>query len=176
MTSPFPEQHRLPDAVSPGGLSAAEVDELLELRLIASLATVASDGIPHVVAMWFRRDGDALLMPTSQHTLKVRHLRRDPRAAVMVDLSRAGLDLRGVLVRGVAELVDGRDARALNRSIHERYVTERGLADPEVESYLTSGDDVTIRVPFDRVVTWNLADRPAGRRLRKSGDVHPLDG
>lgn len=174
MTSRSPEG--LPNAVLPGRLSVAERDELLALRLIASLATVAPDGFPHVVAMWYRREGDALLMPTSQHTLKVRHLRRDPRAAVMVDLSREGLNLRGVIVRGIAELVEGPEAQRLNRSIHERYVTERGLAEPEVAGYLTSGDDVTIRVPFERVSTWNLAERPAGRRLRETGAVHPLDG
>jgi nitroimidazol reductase NimA-like FMN-containing flavoprotein (pyridoxamine 5'-phosphate oxidase superfamily) len=166
----------LPAAVSPGRLADAERDALLELRLIASLAMVGRDGMPHVVGMWFRREGDALLFPTSQHTLKVRLLRTNPRAAAMVDISRAGLDLRGVVVRGNVDLIEGDEARRLNRSIHARYVTEAGLADPAVAAYLTAGDDVTIRLPFDRVATWNLADQPAGRRLRETRDVHALDG
>lgn len=169
MTSPSPEN------VHPGRLSPAEIDALLEQRLIANLATVDERGRPHVVGMWFRRDGDALLLPTSQHTRKARNLRANPYAAVMVDRSRAGLDLAGVLVRGPVELVEGAEARRLNRSIHERYVTEEGLALPEVDAYLGQGDDVTIRVALATVHSWNLADRPAGRAIRAAGAARPLD-
>ncbi|MEA2292642.1 MAG: hypothetical protein QOE86_281 [Solirubrobacteraceae bacterium] len=174
MTSPFLDLG-LPGAVSPGRLSRQEVEELLELRLIANLATLDAHGGVHLAAMWFRREGDTLLMPTSQHTRKARNLRRRAHAAVTIDQSRNGLDLRGVLVRGAVELVTGEPARALNRSVHLRYVTEAGLADPEVAAYLSGGDDLTIRVHMNEIVTWNLADRPAGRALRASGQVHPLD-
>ena len=59
--------------------------ELLHARLTATLATFAGDGSIHVVAMWFLWDGDAVLIPTSHATRKVRNLERDPRATVMID-------------------------------------------------------------------------------------------
>jgi PPOX class probable F420-dependent enzyme len=162
-------------AVDPGRLDRDEIDALLERRLIAKLATIEEDGRPHLVSMWFRREGDALLMPTSRHTRKARNLRANPYAAVVVDDSRAGLDLKGVLVRGRVELVEGDDAVRLNRSIHLRYVTDAGLELEEVASYLTRGDDVTIRVHMDEVHSWNLAGTPAGKALAASGEVHALD-
>ena len=44
----------------------------------------------------------------------------------MIDRSRAGLDLRGVQIKGTVELVEGAVARRLNHSIHERYITRLG--------------------------------------------------
>lgn len=173
MTSPSPEAS--PQDVFPLQLSAAEVDGLLEKRLIANLASVNPDGAVHLVAMWFRREGDAILLPTSGHTRKARNLRRNPRATVMIDQSRAGLDLRGVQIQGSVELVEGPEAHRLNRSIHERYVTPRGLDQAPVAAYLGAGDDLTVRVAMERVTSWNLAEGPAGRALRLSGEVSPLD-
>jgi nitroimidazol reductase NimA-like FMN-containing flavoprotein (pyridoxamine 5'-phosphate oxidase superfamily) len=173
MTDRSPD--RLPEEVNPGRLSRAQIDALLELRLIAKLATVEG-GLPHVVAMWFRRDGDRILMPTSRHTRKARNLRASPLAAVLVDDSRAGLELSGVLIRGAVQLIEGPEARELNRSIHRRYVTERGLDQPEVAGYLSAGDDLTIAVQMDKTVSWNLAGREAGRALARTGEFHQLDG
>jgi PPOX class probable F420-dependent enzyme len=164
-----------PEDVLPLQLSDAEVDELLNGRLIANLASINPNGTVHLVAMWFRRDGDSLLFPTSHHTRKARNLRRHPHATAMIDRSRAGLDLRGVQVKGHVELIEGARARELNRSIHERYVTPEGLAQPAVVAYLSEGDDVTVRLAIDRISTWNLADGEAGHALRQSGRAHPLD-
>jgi nitroimidazol reductase NimA-like FMN-containing flavoprotein (pyridoxamine 5'-phosphate oxidase superfamily) len=173
MTARSPDA--LPPDVRPGRLSTAAIDAMLEQRLVANLATIGLDGEPNVVAMWFRREGQSILLPTSRFTRKARELRGHPRAAVMIDESRAGLNLRGIRVRGTVTLLDGPQARALNRSIHTRYITERGLRQSEVERYLTSGDDLTIVVAMEDVTSWNLAEGEAGRALARSGEVHPLD-
>src|SRR5947209_6052300 len=119
-----------PSEVMPLQLSPSEVDELLGARLIANLASINPNGTVHLVAMWFRRDGDSILFPTSHHTRKAKNLRRHPQATAMIDCSRAGLDLRGVQIKGQVELVEGRLAHELNRSIHERYITSEGLVQP----------------------------------------------
>jgi PPOX class probable F420-dependent enzyme len=165
----------LPADVLPLQLSPAEVDELLEARLIANLASINPNGTVHLVAMWFRRDGDSILFPTSRHTRKAKNLRRDPQATAMIDRSRAGLDLRGVQIKGRAELIEGAQAHRLNRSIHERYITGEGLIEPAVVAYLADGDDVTVRLSIERMSTWNLADGAAGRALLGEGRSHPLD-
>jgi PPOX class probable F420-dependent enzyme len=171
MTSSSPE----PSDVVPLQLSASEIDEFLDLRLIANLASINPNGSVHLVAMWFRRDGDAILFPTSSQTRKARNLRRHPQATAMIDRSRAGLDLRGVQIKGSVELVEGPQARRLNHSIHERYIAPVGLADEQVAAYLTQGDDITVRLSIERVTSWNLADGAAGRALRASAGVYPLD-
>jgi general stress protein 26 len=156
-------------------LSALEVDELLEARLIANLASINPNGTVHLVAMWFRRAGDSILFPTSHHTRKAKNLRRHPQATAMIDRSRSGLDLRGIQIKGQVELIEGSRARALNRSIHERYISGEGLLQPAVAAYLSEGDDVTVRLSIERISTWNLADTPAGVALRVGSRAHPLD-
>ncbi|MGH9913019.1 MAG: pyridoxamine 5'-phosphate oxidase family protein [Nitrososphaeraceae archaeon] len=167
-----------PDAAEnkPPILSSTEIDELLSMTLIANLATIEDDGGIHLLPMWFLRIGNNICVPTSHHTHKYRNLLARPRASVMIDISRAGLNLRGVLIRGRVELVGGEKAQQINRSIHLKYLTIEALNDPNVASYLSKGDDVTVNVHMDRLISWNLSDSKAGRALSVGGWFRPLDG
>jgi hypothetical protein len=79
-----------------------------------------------------------------------------------------------VQIKGAVQLVEGDEARRLNRSIHERYITALGLQQDPVAAYLSDGDDVTVRLAIERISSWNLADRPAGAALQAPGMAHPL--
>jgi hypothetical protein len=125
--------------------------------------------------MWFLRVDNDICIPTSSHTRKYRNLRARPHASVMIDVSRAGLDLKGVLIRGRVELVYGEEARQINRLIHLKYVTLEGLSDANVSAYLSKGDDVTIKIHMDQLISWNLAGSKAGKALSVSGRFRPLD-
>ena len=162
-------------ATKPPILSSAEIDELLSKTLIANLATLDNDGGIHILPMWFLRIGNDICIPTSHHSHKYRNLKARPRASVMIDISRAGLNLRGVLIRGRVALLYNKEARQTNRLIHLKYVTPKGLNDAEVASYLSKGDDVTIKVHMEHLISWNLADSKAGKALNLGGWVHPLD-
>jgi len=152
----------------------ALAEDLLGLRLIASLATIDADGAPHVMPMWFVWDGLRVMIPTSGRTRKIRNLRRAPRATLMVEQAGGGLDVRGAMLVGAVEIVEGAEARRLNHAIHLKYVTAEGLALPEVRGYLDT-DDVTIRLRPDRVTTWDLTDSPGSRALARAGLALPLD-
>lgn len=156
-------------------LSSAEIDELLSMTLIANLATLDDDWGIHILPMWFLRIGNYIYIPTSRHTHKYLNLRARPHASVMIDISRAGLNLKGVLIRGHVTLVEGDEARQINRSIHMKYVTPEGLSDVSVASYLSKGDDVTIKIHMDHLVSWNLVDSKAGKALSINGGFHSLD-
>jgi hypothetical protein len=124
--------------------------------------------------MWFRFDGSTLIMPTSRKTKKVQNMRAVGRATVMVDDSRAGLDVRGVMLVGSVELIAGQEALELNRSVHVKYITPEGLDLPQVRDYLQT-DDVTIRLTPTDVITWDLASTPGGMELKRRGLALPLD-
>jgi PPOX class probable F420-dependent enzyme len=51
----------------------------------AKLATSGPGGQPHVMPVWFALDGEELVFTTWGESVKGRNLRRDPRAAVVVD-------------------------------------------------------------------------------------------
>ena len=160
----------------PPVLNSAEIDKLLSMRLIANLATLdQDDGGIHLLPMWFLRVGNDICIPTSSHTHKYRNLRARPNASVMIDMSRAGLDLKGVLIRGPVELVYGEEARRINRLIHLKYVTPEGLSEANVATYLSKGDDVTVKIHMDHLISWNLAGSKAGKTLTLSGGFRPLD-
>jgi nitroimidazol reductase NimA-like FMN-containing flavoprotein (pyridoxamine 5'-phosphate oxidase superfamily) len=159
----------------PPVLSSAEIDELLSMTLIANLATLDDDGGIHILPMWFLRIGNDICIQTSCHMHKYLNLRARPHASVMIDISRAGLNLKGVLIRGQVILVEGDEARQINHSIHMKYVTPEGLSDASVASYLSKGDDVTVKIHMDHLISWNLADSKAGKALSIKGGFHPLD-
>ncbi len=53
------------------------------------LATVRADGRPHVTPIWFVVDGDDLVFNTWHTSAKAKHLARDPRVSLVVDLEEA---------------------------------------------------------------------------------------
>jgi nitroimidazol reductase NimA-like FMN-containing flavoprotein (pyridoxamine 5'-phosphate oxidase superfamily) len=143
-------------------LSSIEIDNLLSMRLIPNLATLNQDGGVHLLPMWFLRVGNDIDLPTSSHTHKYWNVRERPRASVMIDVSRVGFDLKGVLIRGLVELVYGEDVRQINRLIHLKYVTPEGLSEANVAAYLSKGDDVTVKIYMDHLISWNLVGSKAG--------------
>ncbi len=74
----------------------------------AVLSTVRADGRPHAAPVWFTLDGDDVLFTTGADTIKGRHLRRDPRAALTVD--DATPPFAFVIMRGPVELSDDLEA------------------------------------------------------------------
>ena len=136
-------------------LSQSEIEHLLARRLIASLATIDEQGRIHVVPMWYRATEGSLLFPTSSRTRKIRNLSHSSVATAMIHFARGGPNVRGMMVRGHAEVVTGDEARRLNRWIHIRYVTAHGLRQPAVAELLR-GDDVTVRLLIGDVVSWKV--------------------
>ena len=51
----------------------------------AKVATSGPGGHPHVMPVWFALDGEELVFTTWGDSLKGRNLRRNPRAAIVVD-------------------------------------------------------------------------------------------
>ena len=68
--APLPSRRLRGEAV----LADPLVRELLEARLVASLATLEPDGSVHLVAIWFALAGDAVLLATGSGSRKVANL------------------------------------------------------------------------------------------------------
>jgi PPOX class probable F420-dependent enzyme len=67
-------------------MTAEEVRAFLEHGTrTAKVATVFKDGGPHVMPVWFVLDGDEIVFTTNRASVKGKHLRRDPRIALLVD-------------------------------------------------------------------------------------------
>jgi PPOX class probable F420-dependent enzyme len=85
------------------------------------VATTRADGRPHVAPIWFVVDRGDLVFMTGAETLKGKTLRRDPRAALVVDLEEQPYAF--VLVEGTVSLsTDPEEMLPLSIAIAERYV------------------------------------------------------
>lgn len=82
---------------------------------------------------------------------------------------------KGGLDYGLCVCLEGEEAQKTNHAIHSKYVTPEGLRNISVASYLSKGDDVTLKVRMDQIISWNLADSDAGKALRTQGLSRPLD-
>jgi PPOX class probable F420-dependent enzyme len=91
-------------------LSEDERREMLASSLTIILSSIDGRGYPHSVAMWYAvRDG-RVLMTTYAKSQKTRNLQRNPRCCLLVESGTEYSDLRGVLIRGRAELTFDVDA------------------------------------------------------------------
>jgi PPOX class probable F420-dependent enzyme len=61
-----------------------EIKALLDRANFAHLSTLMPDGSPQSAPVWVGREGDRILIGTSEGSLKARNTRRDPRVALSV--------------------------------------------------------------------------------------------
>ena len=100
-----------------------EVRELLSRRNMAHVATLMSDGAPHVSPVWIALEGDRLAIFSAAPTLKIRNLRRDRR--VGVSIADEHNPYRSAIIRGrVVEELEGEEAVATNPSFPDRVYRE----------------------------------------------------
>ncbi len=88
-------------------MTPGEATAMLEGTPNLSLATLDRDGYPHLVAMSFALDAHGNIVMTSfGKAQKVINLQRNPRVAVMVEHGLAYDKIKGVMIRGRAEIVE----------------------------------------------------------------------
>jgi len=136
-------------------LSDALVQQLLNGRYIASLATHQPDGSIHVVAVWYWFDGSHIYVATSTRTRKARNIQSNPSVSLMID-SRDPAASCGVTLAGTASFVTGEASKRLNLDIHQKYLSAGALADAKVGPVFAAWDDVTVQIVPSSVVVWDM--------------------
>jgi PPOX class probable F420-dependent enzyme len=137
-------------------LTLDDLGGFLEEPVVAVLATHRQDGSVLLSPVWHRwRDGGFEIW-VGADDVKVRHLRRDPRATVLV--AETDPPYRGVEVRGAAEFIDRGVAEAAVE-IASRYVGPERAASFAADA----GADTVVRVAPGELRVWDFADDfPAG--------------
>lgn len=65
-------------------LLSDEVRAFLQKPLLARMSTIDFEGYPHTVPVWFKLDGDEIVIIATRDTRKVGHIARNPKGAVVV--------------------------------------------------------------------------------------------
>lgn len=144
-------------------MTSSEIRAFFASPRTGVLSSIGRDGYPHSVAMWFVPEldvnGGELWMWAYRRSQKVINLQRDPRCALMVEEGRAYNELRGLLVRGDARIVDDEDqVFDIGRRLYEIYTlpaTGVPAAAAEVELRRQAGKRKGIVLPLERVASWD---------------------
>ncbi len=103
-------------------MSDEEIHSFLEEERTLQVATIDRDGTPHLVAMWYVLINDEIVFWTYAKSQKIANLRRDPRLTCLVEAGERYDELRGVQVKGRAEISDDRDTvQRIGETLWERY-------------------------------------------------------
>lgn len=70
---------------APRSLQPAEIGQLLARDVVARLATIDSNGFPHVTPLWFLWAEDAFWMTSLPDRPRLRRLAGNPKAGICID-------------------------------------------------------------------------------------------
>jgi len=134
-------------------LSPEEQAVLFRTHRKAALATLDKNGFPHVVAMnFFVKDG-VFYMTSYGKAQKVVNIRRNPKVALMIEEGNAYSELRGVMVRGHCEIIEGADAV---RATFAEMAQARGAPPGRPQGASDSAPKrVVLKIVPEKLTTWD---------------------
>jgi len=102
------------------------VRQFLQKPRVARLSTAGADGYPHIVPIWFRRDGDDIVFGSDRSNRKVRNALANPKGAVVIG-GELPIDDEGYMIQGDLSIAD--DVEHANmRQMLLRYETKKEAA------------------------------------------------
>src|SRR5262245_7848337 len=103
-------------------MTDGEIAEFIERSRTATMATVLSDGRPHLVAMWYAVVDGETWLESKAKSHKAVNLRRYPTITVMIEDGQSFDTFRGVSIDGTAEIVDEPETKLrVGISVFERF-------------------------------------------------------
>jgi len=136
-------------------MTPQECDEFLQRQLTIVLSSIDRHGYPHSVAMWYVMEDGRALMTTYAKSQKTLNIQRNPKVALLAESGASYDTLKGVLIRGHAEVRSDVDAcvHTLTR-IHQKMT---GAMPEGIEEALKqqARKRVLITVHPERVSSWD---------------------
>ncbi len=127
-----------------------EVNAYLDSRGgYAVLSTIGKDGYPHAVPLGYFRSGQDIVLPVRGQR-KV-NISRNPKVAVTVESGTSMKDLKGVVIRGDATLVE--DPATVLELVREG-ARRRGVAEDQLPTTTRTGM-AYVRVSMKKIASWD---------------------
>lgn len=148
-------------------MTEEEVASFLAAQRKLHVATLNRDGSPHLMPMYFLLADGRVQFWTYTRSQKMRNLQRDARITVMAEEGQAYFDLRGVQIRGRAQLsTDVSEVSAFAERLQGRYF---GPVGDEARAYVMRAAQKRTLVTVEplHVVSWDhsrlVEDGPSRR-------------
>ena len=136
-------------------MAPEERETFLRDERTCRVASVGADGSPHVTPLWFVWDGASLWLTSIVCSQRWTDLQRDGRVSVIVDTGHDFMELRGVEIKGRAEVVG--EVPRTGEPNAELEVPERLFADKYAEGRVHhDGRHAWLRVSPEKMVSWDF--------------------
>jgi nitroimidazol reductase NimA-like FMN-containing flavoprotein (pyridoxamine 5'-phosphate oxidase superfamily) len=146
-------------------MSPAEVEEYLASQRTIVVTTLRPDGSPVAHPLWFVKLGRNVYIDTRANSIKHRNILNDPRVCAVVESGESYFELRGVRIEGACQPVtDDEEIERVQAALDEKdRVLGSGMA--EMPDWFAKnrterrsrGDRVMLRIPMDRVYSWDFS-------------------
>jgi hypothetical protein len=141
-------------------MTPEERDAFLADERTCRVATTGAQG-PHLTALWFVWDGEALWLTSIVKSQRWSDLEQDPRVSVLVDAGTGFGELRGVEIRGRARPVG---------EVPRTGEPHDDLVDPERRfgvkyaggTFTHDGRHAWLRVVPEKIVSWDFSKMSQG--------------
>ena len=137
-------------------MGAEEIEVFIEEQKSLQVGTINSDGSIHLSTLWFAVVDGLIVFETYTSSQKVVNLERDPRITVLLEDGLEYNNLRGVMIKGVANLVsEPTEVKEIAREVIKRNQPEipDEMLDDAAASLAVKRTVVTV-VP-EKVVSWD---------------------
>ena len=124
------------------------VRQFLQKPRVARLATIGADGYPHIVPIWFRRDGDEILFGSDRANRKVHNAIANPKGAVVIG-GELPIDDEGYMIQGDLSIADDVEHTSM-RQMLLRYETKKEA--DRLAARWSDSDLVVIRLKPRKVI------------------------
>jgi PPOX class probable F420-dependent enzyme len=138
-------------------LTEAEAWATIEAAHTGMLTTLCADGRPVTLPIWFVVSARTICLSTPAAAKKLQRIRRDPRAAFLVESGRHWHRLVGVHVNGNIEEVDEPERTTIRAALEEKYrdFRHRPNALPAAVRARYAESVILRLVPEGRLLTWD---------------------
>jgi PPOX class probable F420-dependent enzyme len=119
----------------------------------AALATIDKDGFPHVVAMGFLAKDGAVYMTSYAKAQKVLNIRRNPKVAVMIESGKNYGDFRGVLLRGLCEIIE--DPAVVEKTMRELAGNQAGSSSVPRGAVSSAPKRALLKIVPHKISSWD---------------------
>jgi len=148
-------------------MSDQEVADFLDTAMKLQVATVNPDGAPHLTTLFYVVRGGKIAFWTYGRSQKIRNLERDPRISILVEDGDDYFELRGVSIRGKAEIIrDHDELHAIGTAVAMRMVGASDVSElgdiGRAEVDRQAQKRVAVVVTPDQVATWDHRKMLAG--------------
>ncbi|MEE9198738.1 MAG: TIGR03618 family F420-dependent PPOX class oxidoreductase [Dehalococcoidia bacterium] len=133
-------------------MNSGELAGFLERGRMGVVATIRVDGSPQVTPVWYRYDGEAIIIWTARNRIWVKNAQRDNRVAFSVHEETP--PFAAVVIRGRAEVANGPDETGLAEA---KIISRRYIEEGEVEGYVERwwpGTHDFVRITPEAVTSW----------------------